>query len=100
MWRVLIIDARRSPREHDALGSRSGDFRSRDVEANNFRVDLTFPNAPRNDLGVLRAKIENEDLGMRGGRRHDDAYSCGAGGPSRGFTYGSPVRSMSGVTSP
>src|SRR3954451_5679074 len=100
MWCVLIIDAGRSAREHDAFGSGSGNFRGRNVEANDFRVDLTFPNAPRNDLGVLRAKIEDQDLGMRGGRRHDDAYSCGAGGPSRGFTYGSPVRSMSGVTSP
>src|SRR5262249_31782965 len=31
-------------------------------EANDLRIHLAFPNTARDDLGVLRAEIENENL--------------------------------------
>src|SRR5881396_1116507 len=34
-----------------------GDFSSRRVEANNFRINLTLTDSPRYDLRVLRAEI-------------------------------------------
>src|SRR5450759_5197558 len=66
--RALVVNARRSARKYDAPWLQRGDFISRDVEANDLGIDLAFANPPRDDLGVLRTEIEDENLGMGGGR--------------------------------
>jgi len=38
------------------------DFRGRCVEANNFRIHLAFPYAPRDDLRVLRPEVEDQNF--------------------------------------
>ena len=38
------------------------------IEPDDLGIDLALANAPRDDLGVLRTEIENENFGMfRGG---------------------------------
>ena len=50
------------------FGLQRRDFLGRDVEANDLRIDLAFANPARDDLGVLRTEIEDENLGMSGWR--------------------------------
>ena len=46
------------------FGFELGDFRGRDIEADDLGIDLAFANPPRDDLGVLRTEIEDEDFRM------------------------------------
>ncbi len=39
------------------------------VVADDFRVDVQLPHAPRDDLRVLRTEIEDENLAGHGGGR-------------------------------
>lgn len=60
--RARLEDAVRPAREDDALrrvGLRP--FR-RDVERDDFGIDVLFADAPRDELRVLRAVVENDDL--------------------------------------
>ena len=66
--RAFVVNAGRPARKHDALRLQRRDFLRRDIEANDLRIDLAFANPPRDDLGVLRTEIEDENLGMGGWR--------------------------------
>ena len=66
--RALVVNAGRPAGKDDALRLQRRDFLRRDVEANDLGIDLAFANPARDDLGVLRTEIEDENLGM-GGRR-------------------------------
>ncbi len=60
--RALGVDAGRAAGEDDARGAQTFQHAGRGVEADDFRVDVQLPHAPRDDLRVLRAEIEDEDL--------------------------------------
>src|SRR5204862_6490943 len=65
---TLVINARRSTRKDDPFRLQRGNIRRRDVETNNLRIDLALTNPPRNDLGILRTEIEDENFAMSGRR--------------------------------
>ena len=60
--RVLGIDAGRAARQDEALGVQPGDFPRRRVVAQDDRIDVALADAPRDDLRVLRAEIQDDDL--------------------------------------
>ena len=60
--RGLRIHARRAAREDDALGLERRDFRGGRVVAQDDRIDVALADAPRNDLRVLRAEVQDDDL--------------------------------------
>src|ERR1700730_14091267 len=68
VWCTLVVNACWSARKYDAFRLQRDDLISRDVAAYDLRIDLAFANPARDDRGVLRAEIENENLGMGGGR--------------------------------
>ena len=72
--RALGVDARRAAREDDALGGELPDGVERDVEGVDLAVDVLLADAPRDQLRVLAAEVENED--HRGAPAA--AASCGA----------------------
>jgi type 1 glutamine amidotransferase len=51
------------------------DFSDRMIERENDRVDAVLADSPRDQLRVLRAKIEDENglVGLHGGMLHDTA---------------------------
>src|ERR1043166_2973054 len=57
--RVFAVDARRAPAQDDAGRL---DLRGRRVVPENLREHLTLADASGDDLGVLRAEIEDYDL--------------------------------------
>ena len=63
---AFVINAGGSSREQDSFRLERRYFISRDIEADDLRINLTFADAARDYLGVLRAEIEDENLGMRG----------------------------------
>jgi len=65
---VFFVNAGRAAGENDSFRLEILDLRRRNVERDNLRVDLQFPNPPRDDLRVLRTEIEDKNFGM-GGRR-------------------------------
>ena len=46
------------------FGFELGDFRRRDIEANDLGINLALAHPARDDLRVLRAEIEDEDFRM------------------------------------
>src|SRR5438094_608821 len=62
LWSAFVVNARGPAGKDDPLRFCCGDFSSRRVEANNFRINLTLTDSPRYDLGVLRAEIEDENF--------------------------------------
>ena len=52
--------------EDDSFWRQFRDFFRRNVELDDLRVDLAFPHPAGDHLGVLRAKIENENFRMGG----------------------------------
>ena len=74
--RALVVNAGRPAGEDDAVRLQRRDFLRRDVEANDLRIDLALANPPRDDLGVLRTEIEDENLGMGGRRGSLHGYGC------------------------
>ena len=75
MRRILIVNAGRSAGENDSVRLHFFDVGGRNIEANDFRIDLAFPHTAGDHLRVLRAKIENENFRM-GGR---DGFHGGGG---------------------
>src|SRR6266513_504664 len=63
---TLVVNTRRSARGDDSFWRQFRDFLRRNVELDDLRVDLAFADAPRDDLGVLRTEIEDQDFRMRG----------------------------------
>ena len=60
--RVRGINTGRPAGQNDAAGLELGDFRGGRVIAQDCGIDVALADAPRNDLRVLRAEIENDDL--------------------------------------
>ena len=65
MWRVFVVNTRRTAGENEPLRFQPGDFSCRCVEANDLGINLEFANAPGDDLCVLRTEIQDENFGMR-----------------------------------
>ena len=59
--RLLFVDARRPPRQHDPLRTIRENRRERRRARQNLRVDLRFPDAAGDQLGVLRSEVENQN---------------------------------------
>ena len=66
---AFVVNARRSPRKDNAFRRQGCDFPGRDIELDDLRIDLAFPDTPGDDLGVLRSEIEDQDFRMLRGRR-------------------------------
>ena len=60
--RVLGINRRRPAGKNDAAGLERGDFGGGRVVAQDGGIDVALADAARDDLGVLRPKIQNDDL--------------------------------------
>ena len=58
----LIEDAAGATREDDATGLTLRNFSRRGIVREDGRVDLTLTDTPGDDLGVLRTKIEYDNL--------------------------------------
>ena len=59
--RRRFVDARRTAREDDALRLEPPDDVEPDVEGMDLAVDVQLAHAPRDQLRVLRAEVEDED---------------------------------------
>ena len=59
LWRT---DAGRAAGEDQAAGFEGRDLRRRHVEGDDGGINLAFAHAPRDDLRILRAEIQNENL--------------------------------------
>src|SRR6185437_6426028 len=71
-WRARCLalrDARRSARKQDAACAERTHEVVADVPRVNLAIDVRFPEPARNQLRVLRAEIQDQDLRVRG-RRH------------------------------
>src|SRR5205823_14389308 len=64
LGRTVFVNAGQAARQNDAvwLFARNGVGRS--IKADNLRINLQLPNAPTDDLGVLRTEIEDENFRM------------------------------------
>src|ERR1700683_1060555 len=60
--RALRINARRSAGKNNARRAQAFQHAGRRIEADDLRVDVQLPHASRDDLRILRTKIENKDL--------------------------------------
>src|SRR2546423_2218145 len=67
MRRARVVNARGPPRENNSFRRQLRDFPRRNVELDDLRINLAFADPSRDDLGVLRTEIENQDSRMRGG---------------------------------
>ena len=65
---AFVVYAGGSTRKNDALRFQGGDFIRRQVEPDDFGVNLAFPNPAGDYLRILRTEIENEDFTMGRGR--------------------------------
>src|SRR6185369_1404156 len=63
--RSRVEHALRAAGKHDALRIERADELVADVERVDLAVDVRLAQPPGDQLGVLRAEIENEDLRMR-----------------------------------
>ncbi len=76
----IVIDAGWSAGKDDSIRPALLDFVRADVVANDLGINLAFANAPRDDLGVLRTEIENEDFRVRrcafSGRFTESVRTC------------------------
>src|SRR6266536_935532 len=62
LWSAFVVNARGPAGKDDPLRFCCGDFSSRRVEANNFRINLTLTDSPRYDRGLLRAATQHETV--------------------------------------
>src|SRR5437879_6572929 len=64
LGRAVFVNAGRTARQNDAvwLFARNGVGRS--IKADDLRINLQLANTPPDDLGVLRAEIEDENFRM------------------------------------
>src|SRR5262249_53171657 len=60
--RAFVVNAGWPTRKDQSFGLHCGNFSGRCVEANDLRIHLAFPDPTRDDLRVLRTKIENENF--------------------------------------
>src|SRR4029450_9163098 len=65
---VAFGDALRAPGEHDPFWREAANEFGVDVEGVNLAVDVRLAQAARNQLRILRAEIDDQDLRMRGCR--------------------------------
>jgi hypothetical protein len=56
-----LVDTRRAATEHNGRGRLGGNFGGRDRVRHNLGVDPGLTHAARNQLGVLRPKVNNEN---------------------------------------
>src|SRR5207248_3846933 len=61
---AVVVNARRAPRQNDAVCLFVRSSVGRGIEADDLRINLQLANAPTDDLGVLRTEIEDENFGM------------------------------------
>ncbi len=59
--RVGLVDAARAAAEDDAFGVEFLKLGGRSVGPNQFAEHALFPHPPRDELGILRAKIQDRD---------------------------------------
>ena len=65
--RAFVVDGERPPGENDAYGRVAANLGERGVEREDDREDLVFADAARDELRILRAKVEDDDgLGFHG----------------------------------
>src|SRR6266571_3257047 len=62
LGRRVIVNGRGAPGEDDAARGEAADEFLVDVEGMQLAVDPRLPDAARDQLRVLRAEVENEDL--------------------------------------
>jgi hypothetical protein len=68
--RFRIRHAARPTGQDEAGGLPGLEHLERRIERNDFGVDRQLAQAPRDQLGVLRSEVQNEDGLMHGGRRY------------------------------
>jgi hypothetical protein len=61
--RVVGVDAGRAAGEDDRRGLAGDDLLGRDVGGDDLGVDAGLADPPRDELGVLRAEVDDEDGG-------------------------------------
>ena len=66
LGRALGVDAGGAAGEDDAGGAQAFEDAGGDIVADDFRVDVELAHAARDDLRVLRTKIEDENLAGHG----------------------------------
>ena len=59
--RAAVVEARGPARENDAARIHRADFLRREVIRMDFAIDPRLAHAPRDELGILAAEIENQD---------------------------------------
>ena len=59
--RVFVIHRRRAARQNDADGRVTPNFIQRSVAGKNHRKDVLFADAAGDELGILRAEVEDND---------------------------------------
>src|SRR5439155_21944705 len=62
LGRAFVVNAGRATGKNDSIWIKIFDLSGGKIERNYFGIDLKLANAARNDLGVLRSEIENENL--------------------------------------
>ena len=77
LWRVFLVDAVRTAREHDADGLASPNLVHGQVERVDLAVDPELPHPSCDQLGVLAAEVEDEN-GLVLGHRADSTLSSRA----------------------
>ena len=61
LWAILGMYRFRSTGKNDAPGCKLHDVTGMGIPGPDFTVDADFPNPPRDQLGVLRTKIQDQD---------------------------------------
>ena len=61
MRRAIVVDGGWSARQNNADGRVTANFIELDVEGKDYREDLIFADAARDELRILRAEVENND---------------------------------------
>ncbi len=65
--RVFIVDRRRAPGQNDAHRQVAAEFFERHRAGKHDGEDMQFADPTRDELGILRAKVEDDDgLGFHG----------------------------------
>src|SRR5262249_19138167 len=79
---VFGVDARGASRENHGARAQAADFLEREIVRMDLAVDAELADAPRDELGGLRAEVEDEDGVAR--RTDHGAYYHGSGVRGRG----------------
>jgi hypothetical protein len=61
MRSVVVVDGARASGENDSEGRVAANLVKGRVEGKNDREDFEFPDAARDELGVLRSEVEDDD---------------------------------------